>query len=205
MISCPERRSRFANGSSRSSSRGGRSGRERSAPAAAHRPTAPDPGVGESLCVDRAQHLVHERLSLGGRDGHPEAVPIEPEPDQVAGAHRHIRVEQHLLRHISDRPVPPAAGAAAETDLAGARAWRPRITRNNVVLPAPLEPIRPVNSPAATVKVTPSRICRPPSATLTPSTASTSPSTGSLAPRFWSSAITAAGWRSWPSRPSRSR
>ena len=38
---------------------------------------------------------------------------------------------------------------------------RPRITRSSVVLPAPLGPISPVNSPAWTVKLTSSRICRP--------------------------------------------
>ena len=47
------------------------------------------------------------------------------------------------------------------------------MTRSRVVLPAPLEPISPVNSPAPTAKLTWSRICRPPSDTLTPSTSST--------------------------------
>ena len=44
------------------------------------------------------------------------------------------------------------------------------MTRKSVVLPAPLEPIRPVNSPGMMRKRTSSRIRRPESETPTPST-----------------------------------
>ena len=59
------------------------------------------------------------------------------------------------------------AGSAASGARPGTRSrplvgrCRPRITRSSVVLPAPLGPISPVNSPARTVKLTSSRICRP--------------------------------------------
>ena len=41
-------------------------------------------------------------------------------------------------------------------------AWSPKIMRRRVVLPAPFEPMSPVNSPDWTKKVTSFRTCRPP-------------------------------------------
>src|ERR1700744_5725090 len=48
---------------------------------------------------------------------------------------------------------------------------RPVMTLNNVVLPAPLGPIRPVTAPASARRETPERAATPPKWTLTSSTA----------------------------------
>ena len=67
-----------------------------------------------------------------------------------------------LLRHVSDRRVACRARGRRRCSTGPGGRCSPRITRSRVVLPAPFEPIRPVNSPAATVKRDVSRICRPP-------------------------------------------
>src|SRR3954470_5271231 len=49
--------------------------------------------------------------------------------------------------------------------------WKPEITSNSVVLPAPLGPIRPTISPLSTPKLTSSSTCSPPKRSEMPSTA----------------------------------
>ena len=73
-----------------------------------------------------------------------------------------------------------------------------------MVLPAPFEPISPVNSPAPTLKLTLSRTLRPDSDTLTPSTPRTSGAAGSApsGPRHRCSVDTplaTAFWIAWTS------
>ena len=78
---------------------------------------------------------------------------------------------------------PRGARRAARLALAGAlpptmicpesAGCRPRMTRSSVVLPAPLAPIRPVNSPARMSKSTPFKISRPPRLTYRSRTART--------------------------------
>ncbi len=65
-------------------------------------------------------------------------------------------------------------GAPSTSTLPELGYWSPRITRSNVVLPAPFDPISPVNSPARTEKQTSCSTCRPANETLTPSTPSSS-------------------------------
>ena len=102
-------------------------------------------------------------------------MPVEAEGHQVSGPQGHVRVEQDLLGDVPDGPVPAGPRRSERrATLPALGRCRPRITRNKVVLPAPLEPISPVNSPARTLKLTSSRIWRPDSDTLTPSTRSIS-------------------------------
>ena len=115
----------------------------------------PHPGISEPGRVDRVQHLGDRFAAGAGGDRDPEPVPVDPQPHQVPGPHRHVRVEEDLLRDIPDRAVPRGPGPPAH-------GHRPRggplqaqdHTRSNVVFPAPFGPIRPVNCPAPTVQLT---------------------------------------------------
>ena len=169
------RRSRFASGSSSSSSRG----RLISACAIRIRCCSPpDSRPTRSSANDLASTASsisctrRAALARGQRDAEPVAV--EPERDQVPAAQRHVRVEQELLRDVAEI-APPTDGRRRPARVPRRPACcRPRITRNSVVLPAPFEPIRPVNSPARIEKLTSSSTVRPPSRTVTPSTRSAS-------------------------------
>ena len=162
MISCPSagRGSRAARRAA--AARGGRSGRGRSGPAAARRPTASRPGRRRTAARRRRRASPRPRPGAWrtGR-GIPKRCPSRPRPTRsrarigMSGSSSTFCGTYPIdrLRHPRCRPpirTRPAPGA-----------WSPRITRSSVVLPAPFEPISPVNSPAATVKVTRSRICRP--------------------------------------------
>ena len=143
----------------------------------------PDPGVGEALGADGDEHLVDGGPALARREPDAEAVPVDPQCHEVAGPDGDIGVEQQLLGHVARRRAaagsPGAPGMKARPALVRCS---PRITRSKVVLPAPLDPMRPVNSPAPTSKVTSSRIVRPPSTTPTCSTRSTGSAAGAAAP-----------------------
>ena len=86
----------------------------------------------------------------------------------MSGSRRTFCGTYPIERSRADRGRPPMVTVPAEGRC------RPRITRSNVVLPAPFGPIRPVNCPAPAVQLTSSRICRPGSDTLTPATPRTS-------------------------------
>ena len=81
-----------------------------------------DPGVGEPLRADRTQHLVHQLAPPGRRQREAEPLPVQAQPDQVAGAQRHVRVESYLLRYVADQPGPPGPALAGHPD--GAAGWR---------------------------------------------------------------------------------
>ena len=66
----------------------------------------PDPGVREPGRSDRVEHLVHCDTTLRRRPGDPEAVPVETEPDQVPGSERHVRLEDDLLRDVTNLRIP---------------------------------------------------------------------------------------------------
>ena len=102
------------------------------------------------------------RRAREGR-GMPRRCASRPSADEIARAQRQVGVEQELLRDVADQRVARARAARPAEQRRAPRsgACRPRITRNSVVLPAPFEPISPVNSPGAISKLTPSRIWRP--------------------------------------------
>ena len=54
------------------------------------------------------------------RKRHAEPVPVEAEPDDVAGPQRHVGVEQHLLGDVADQRLRRACGAPADQHLARA-------------------------------------------------------------------------------------
>ena len=85
--------------------------------------------------------------------GMPKRCAVDAQLHEVAGPHGQIGVEDDLLGHIADEPACARAPPVTSTCPPSGRC-SPRMTRSKVVLPAPLEPMRPVNSPAATVKVT---------------------------------------------------
>ena len=122
----------------------------------------PDAGVGKALGVDVTEHLV-DQLTLGlGAPPEAVALRVETERDQVARPDRDVGVEQHLLGHIPERAVRRPTTTRPRT-----RTWplsgrcSPRMTRRSVVLPTPLEPMSPVNSPLRISKETPSSTVRP--------------------------------------------
>ncbi len=76
-----------------------------------------DTRVGKALGVNRVQHLLDERPSGPGGPRHPETVRVDPEPHEIARAQRNIRVEQELLRHVTDQAMAAsrARGLATST------------------------------------------------------------------------------------------
>ena len=112
------RRSRFASGSSSSSSRG----RPISAWAIRIRCCSPPESRPTRVSakprgVDRLEHLLDQRATGAGGPRHPEPVGVQAEPHEIARAHRQIRVEQELLRDVADRALPFAlVGVARRTN-----------------------------------------------------------------------------------------
>ena len=138
--SCSLRRSRLASGSStRQQPGGGGSARARSAPSAARRRTGCRSGSSPNARAPTArEHLVDQVPGADPRaSGCPSRCPVSsPQPDEVPGPQRHIRVEQDLLGHVADRrarrarsarrraPCPPTA-AAVRGSRAAAWSCRP--------------------------------------------------------------------------------
>ena len=87
-----------------------------------------DARVGEVGRVNRVEHVVDDRPALARGQGQTQAVTVDPERDQVAPAHRHVWVQQELLRHVADLPAAPSARIAASVGggdhLDGAGGWR---------------------------------------------------------------------------------
>ena len=171
--SCALRRSRLASGSSSSSSRG----RLISACAIRIRCCSPPDSRPTRASAKRARRprraSPRPAPAARGKAAGSRAADRRGRGRPGPGPQRHVRVEQELLRHVADvTPRPRRAADPHASRRVGA--CRPRITRNSVVLPAPLEPISPVNSPGPIAKLTSSSTVRPPSRTLTPSTLSTS-------------------------------
>jgi hypothetical protein len=66
-----------------------------------------DPGVGVAGRADVGQRRLDQFPALPGRpvlpgEGEPEPVPVKAERHHVAGAQRHVRVDDQLLRHVAD-------------------------------------------------------------------------------------------------------
>ena len=143
--------SRLASGSSSRSSRG----RLISAWAISTRCCSPPERVPTRASAKRSastacEHLVDRDCALPRRQRQPEAVAVDAERRPGRGPQRDIRIEQRPSggrSRPSGAPRPRRAGAPS-TRPAPVRC-RPRMTRSSVVLPAPLEPISPVNSPGA--------------------------------------------------------
>ena len=196
-ISWPLRRSRLARGSSSSSSRGWLIRACAISTRCCSPPDRSPPGHRRTGRVDRVQHLGDRFAAAAG--GEPESrtgCPSIPSATRsrarigMSGSRRTFCGTYPIERSRADRGRPPTVTVPAEGRC------RPRITRSNVVLPAPFGPIRPVNCPAPTVKLTSSRICRPDSDTLTPATPRTScPAAAGTSARAWP-VITASGSRS---------
>ena len=81
----------------------------------------PHPGIGEALGIDRVQHLADRLAARPRAQRYTEAVPIQPERDQVPGPHRHVRVQEDLLRDIADGRVPPGAWPSQDGHAPGGR------------------------------------------------------------------------------------
>ena len=111
----------------------------------------PDPGVGEAARRRRRAASRRPRARrLLERSGIPKPVTVDPERHQVPGPQRHVGVEQRLLGHVADRRGSGRSRVPASMNTVPAFGrCRPRMTRKSVVLPAPFEPISPVNSPAS--------------------------------------------------------
>ena len=62
-----------------------------------------DPRVGVTLRPYGSQRLLYEFAALPGREAEPELVPVQAERHHVAGAQRHVGVDNQLLRHVADR------------------------------------------------------------------------------------------------------
>ena len=82
---------------------------------------APHTGVAEALCVYGREHPVHCILAVLRRDRDPEPVPVHTECHEVPSPKWHVRIERHLLWHVSDRPVPSAGWRPVEKDPAARR------------------------------------------------------------------------------------
>ncbi len=119
----------------------------------------PDPAVGELARRRRRARTWSTASALLLRPpGEPEPVSVEPECDQVPCPHRHVRVEHDLLGYIAERPTTLAEWRSPPIrHRARVGRWLPRMTRSSVVLPTPLDPISPVNSPGRISKETSSR------------------------------------------------
>jgi hypothetical protein len=61
-----------------------------------------DPGVGVAGRADVGQRRLDQFPALPGREAEPEPVPVKAERHHVAGAERHVRVDDQLLRHVAD-------------------------------------------------------------------------------------------------------
>ena len=101
--SAAERMSRFASGSSSSNS----FGRQMSAWAIMTRCCSPPERFPIRASANRVAPTASSISStamtaLRRRPGDPEAVPVETEPDQVPGPQRHVRLEDDLLRDVTD-------------------------------------------------------------------------------------------------------
>ena len=150
--SCALRRSRLASGSSSSSSRGWLISACAIRTRCCSPPeSCPTRASAKRARVDGVEHLL--RRAPGARAtaaGCPKRCAVEPERDRSRRAQRHVRDRAGTSAGRSRSSGVRAARAAA-ADAHASRELarcRPRITRNSVVLPAPFEPIRPVNSPA---------------------------------------------------------
>ena len=86
---------------------------------------AADPAVREPLGVDGMEHLVDPLALVLRASPDPESVPVDAEGDEVARAHRHVGVQQDLLRDIPERSAAATPRRAEDADLAGARALEP--------------------------------------------------------------------------------
>ncbi len=61
-----------------------------------------DPCVGVLVRADIGQRRIDQLPALPRREGEPEPVPVKAERHHVAGAQRHVRVDDKLLRHVAD-------------------------------------------------------------------------------------------------------
>ena len=89
------------------------------------------------------------------------AMGVEPERDEVTRAHRDVGVDDDLLRHVAEGTAARRQRRAGDEDASGIGTLQSEKARSSVVLPTPLEPMRPVNSPSRTSKETWSSIRRP--------------------------------------------
>ena len=72
-----------------------------------------DARVGEAARADRVEHLVDARARARATAAAiPRRWPSSPRRDEVAGAQRHVGVEQELLRDVADQLIAPRAPRA---------------------------------------------------------------------------------------------
>ena len=197
MISWPLRMSRLARGSSSSSSRGWLI----RACAISTRCCSPPDSSPTRASANRVASTASSISATASRrvregTGIPNRCPSIPSATRsrarigMSGSSRTFCGTYPIGRSRADRGRPPTVTVPAEGRC------KPRITRSNVVFPAPFGPIRPVNCPAPAVQLTSSRICRPDSDTLTPATPRIScPAAAGTSARPWP-VITASGSRS---------
>ena len=76
------------------------------------------PRVGEPVRAHGLQHLVDHAAAPGRRQRDAEPLPVQSQADQVAGAQRHVRVEQDLLRDVADQRAAPGTRLARHADRA---------------------------------------------------------------------------------------
>ena len=124
--SCALRRSRFASGSSSSSSRG----RAISAWAIRIRCCSPPESLPTRVSAKPSastavEHLLDQRAACAGRARHPEAAGVQAEPDEVPRAQWQVRVQQELLGDEADQLASSRAGAARDEDVSRARGLQP--------------------------------------------------------------------------------
>ena len=87
---------------------------------------AAHPGVSEAHGADRLEHLVDPLAAACRRCGQTEAVPVQPEPHDVAGPQGKVGVDKDLLGHVADRPVAAGPRCAIDEDLAVGRLQQPQ-------------------------------------------------------------------------------
>ena len=61
-----------------------------------------DPGVGVPVRADVGQRRLDQFPALPRREAEPEPVPVKAKRHHVAGAQRHVGVDDQLLRHVAD-------------------------------------------------------------------------------------------------------
>ena len=65
------------------------------------------PGVGKAVRANLAQRLRDQFAALPARKPEAELVTVDAERDHVLDPERHVRLDQQLLRHVSDRAGQP--------------------------------------------------------------------------------------------------
>ena len=122
---------------------------------------------GEIAGADRVERFLdHAAVVLTDRRQAP-SLAVERARDEIAPAHSQVRQDRAQLRQIADRRIAALGRAPEYLHAAAFGRSNPRIARINVVLPAPLGPSTPMNSPASIAKLTSASTVRLPMRSVT--------------------------------------